>query len=349
MASSIKIGQREIGAGNPALIVAEIGLNHNGDLDLGLEMIRAAAEAGADAVKFQALHAHTLVSRDIPKSGDQSKKIRADDSVFSMFQRMELSIEQFRRLKEAAESLGLVFFASSFDAESTEMLAQLGCPVYKVASGDLTHLPLIRLMASQGKPVILSVGMGTLTEIDEAVQAVAAEGNRQVILLQCVSNYPAKVADYHLRKMQRMRDVFEVPVGLSDNIPSLWLAAVAADLRQYVIERHFTSDKNLPGPDQAMSADPQDMRLIVEGVREAEEALGSPHIGPTASEQEGRVLFRRGLVAATEIPAGTTLTEEMIAIKRPAAGIAPKHLDVVVGRTTRTALSADEPITWDAV
>ena len=349
MEKVIQIGNRKVGDGQPTLITAEIGLNHNGDLDLAIEMIRAAAEAGVDAVKFQAFRAHTLVSKSISKAKHQKQTLEQEVSLFDMWKKLEFSREHFQHLQQEATQHSLIFFASAFDTESVEILDTLDCPVFKIASGDLTYLPLIQLIASKKRPIILSVGMGTLSEIADALGVIFSEGNHQVIILQCVANYPAEVSDVNLRKMQKLREVFDVPVGFSDHTTSIWVPVIATALGACVIEKHFTLDKSLPGSDQAMSADPAEMKRIVEGVREAEAAIGSNQITPNISEQEGRTLYRRSLVAACDIPAGTALTEEMIAIKRPATGIAPKNYDLVLGRVARIDIPGDMPITWDAI
>jgi sialic acid synthase SpsE len=349
MEQSIPIGHKNVGAKNPAFITAEIGINHNGDLKLAQEMIQAAARVGVDAVKFQAFRAESFVSKKTAKAGHQKSALAETESTYDMWKRLEFSAEDFRFLKGEADRLGLVFLSSALDDESLAILASLDIPAYKIASGDVTHLPFLRAVAALKKPIILSVGMATVTEIAEAVDTIHSQGNRQIVLLQCTALYPAPMAEVNLAKIKKLREVFEVPVGFSDHTTSIWTPPAAVTLGACLIERHFTLDKTLPGTDQAMSADPQEMGIIVEGIREVEAARGKGVIGPADSEEEGRTLFRRGLIAAGSIPRETRITAEMIRIKRPARGIAPKHVDLVIGRVARKDIAADEPITWDAV
>ena len=349
MKNIIKVKGKMIGHGQPTFIVAEIGINHNGDTELAKEMIVAAAEAGVDAVKFQAFRAESLTSKTTKKAEHQKRALGLDESPYEMWKRLEFSIEDFHQLKIQSEKCGLIFFSSIFDEDSLEMMSGIDTPLFKIASGDLTYLPFIRKVATKQKPIILSVGMGTLQEIADAIEEIHSVGNKEVILLQCTAQYPANISEINLLKMGKLQEVFDVPVGLSDHSTSLIVPALAAGFGASVIERHFTIDKNLSGSDQKMSTDPAEMKAIVEGVREAEKSLGSSYIGPTDSEQEGRKLFRRSLIAETDIPEGTVLTRKMISIKRPATGIDPKFLEEIIGRKTRRALSVDEPITWDVV
>lgn len=346
MENSFSVGNRQIGAGHPAFITAEIGINHDGDPAAARRMIQAAAQAGADAVKFQAFRADAFVSPKLAKSSHQEAALGAGESVFEMWQRLELSERDFRMLAEYAAELGVIFYASPFDAESVDMLAEIGAPLYKVASGELTNLPLIRRMAQKGLPMVLSVGMASLGEIEAALGVIYASGNRHAALLHCVANYPADPGNVHLRRITRLRQVFGVPVGYSDHTLSIWPSIAAVALGASLLEKHFTLDKTMPGCDHALSADPADLRALVEGVRAVEPALGSEDLTLLENESEGRILFRRSLMAACDIPAGAVLTAAMVAIKRPASGIEPAHLDIALGRTARRDIPAGDPITW---
>jgi sialic acid synthase SpsE len=349
MESVIRIGQKAIGTPNPTFITAEIGINHNGDLGLAQEMIRAAARVGVDAVKFQAFRAESFVSKRTEKAGHQRSTLAESESTYDMWKRLEFSAEDFRVLKGEADRHGLVFLSSAFDDESLAILASLDVPAYKIASGDVTHLPFIRAIAALKRPIILSVGMATLAEIVEAIDTIHAQGNREIILLQCTALYPAPMAEVNLLKIKKIQAVFGIPVGFSDHTTSIWTPAAAVAMGACLIERHFTLDKALPGTDQTMSADPDEMRTLIEGIRAVEMASGRDVIGPTDLEEEGRTLFRRSLIAAENIPRETRISKDMIRIKRPATGIAPRYLEFVLGRVARKDIAADEPITWDAV
>ena len=349
MQSVFQIGDRKVGIGQPVFITAEIGLNHNGNPELARKLIKAAADAGVDGVKFQVFRADTFISGDIAKAKCQKARLDSNEMLFEMWQRLELSPTVLHELSIYARDLGMFFYASAFNFESVELLEELGVQVFKVASGEVTNLPLIRRMAEKHHPMIMSMGMASLGEIEAALNAIRRTGNNQVALLHCVANYPTELADVNLRRMEKLRQVFDVPVGYSDHTTSIWSSVAAVALGAVFLEKHITLDKNQPGTDHILSADPAEMKAIVQGVRAVEAALGSARLEMLETEQEGRTLFRRGLVAAKAIPAGTVIASDMVTAKRPATGIEPAHLEIIIGRMARRNIANGAPITWEDV
>jgi sialic acid synthase SpsE len=338
-----------VGENQPVFITAELGLNHNGDPNVAREMIRIAAQTGVNAVKLQVFKAESFISGNIEKAKHQKESLDADETVFDMWKRLELSENDLFALSEYAKNLGLVFYASAFDVQSIDLLHRLSVPVFKVASGEVTNLPLIRKMAQKGCPILMSVGMATLGEIESAIDVIQQTGNKQVALLYCVANYPAQLGNVHIRRIRKLRQIFNLPVGYSDHTTSPWSCIASVALGATFIEKHFTLNKDQPGTDHVLSADPTELKFIVDGIRAVELSLGTDRWEPLDTEKEGRFLFRRGIVAATFISKGTPITEEMLTTKRPAEGIQPGMLDILIGRTAQRDITSGRPITWDDV
>lgn len=349
MKKEFPIGSRQCGSSHPAFITAEIGLNHNGDVETALKLIDAAAESGVDAVKFQVFKADSFVSGDIEKAAHQKKTLEEEETLWEMWKRLEFSKDDLVRLMERAAHHDLCFYASPFDEESVDLLVAMGAPVMKVASGEVTNLPLIRKMAETGLPLIMSVGMASLGEIEAAIEAASHGGCDQLALLHCVANYPAELKDTNLARMAELERTFGVPVGFSDHTVGHFASITAAALGATFIEKHFTLDRDLPGTDHTLSADLAMMQEIIAGVRAAEEAIGSPSLSLLDCESEGRTLFRRGLVTTTAIPAGTVVEAAMLGAKRPATGITPGLRDVVIGRQAKQDIPAGAPVTWEDI
>ncbi len=324
-----------IGDGQPCFIIAEAGLNHDGDLEQAKRLIRAAAEAEADLVKFQIYRTEEFCSRSA--------------AYYDLFKGLEFSTEEWGELADTARDTGILFSGSVFGEESTDLLDRLGTPLFKVASGDLTDLPLLEYIAARQRPIILSTGMAHLSEVEEALRTIYESGNGQVALLHCVSSYPTAVADANLLAIRQLKEVFRMPVGFSDHTEGSLIPAVAVAVGAQLIEKHFTLDRRLPGPDHALSLEPADFREMVKTIRSVEAALGDGLKRPAAAEEEIRPLARRSLAAREGIAAGDILTEEKIKIVRPGTGIEPKHRSIVVGRAARNAIAADTPITWSDV
>jgi len=342
----IEIAGHRIGVGYPCFIIAEAGVNHNGDIQVAKRLVDVAAKAGADAVKFQTFKADRMVSATAPKAEYQLQTTDPAESQLEMLRRLELSPEAHRKLQTYCQEQGVLFMSTPFDEESADFLDELGVPVFKIGSGEITNRPFLEYIARKKKPVILSTGMSYLSEVDEAVRVIREAGCDQLILLHCVSNYPANPADANLRAMQTMAIAFQVPVGYSDHTPDIEVALAAVALGACVIEKHFTLDKNLPGPDHRASLEPPGLQALVTGIRTVELALGNGTKRPARSELDNRLIVRRSLAAAFDIPKGTVLRSDMLRALRPASGIAPALMEYVVGRRTRRTLMAGQLITW---
>jgi N-acetylneuraminate synthase/N,N'-diacetyllegionaminate synthase len=336
---------RVLGQG-PAFLIAEAGVNHNGDLELARRLIDAAAEAGADAVKFQTFRTEALVSAAAPKARYQMETTGSAESQHAMLARLELSAEAHANLRDHAARRGLVFFSTPFDEASADLLDGLGVELLKVPSGEVTNLPLLRHLAAKGRPILLSTGMCTLDEVATAVETIRVAGDPAVAILHCVSAYPAPVEETNLRAMDTLRARFGRPVGLSDHTLGIEIALAAIARGAAVLEKHLTLDRTLPGPDHRASLEPADFAALVRGARAIERALGDGDKRPMPCELDTRAVARRSLVAARALPAGHRLTRADVAIKRPGTGLAPADFDRVVGRTLARALDADQLLDW---
>jgi N,N'-diacetyllegionaminate synthase len=348
VSAAFVVGGRRLGAG-PAFVIAEAGVNHNGDLDLARRLIDAAADAGADAVKFQTFRTDALVSGEAPKARYQVETTGAGESQRAMLARLELSAGAHARLRDHATARGLVFFSTPFDEASADLLAELGVELLKVPSGEVTNLPLLRHVAAKGRPVLLSTGMCTLEEVASAVETLRTAGDPPVAILHCVSAYPAPAEATNLRAMDTLRARFDVPVGLSDHSLGIEIALAAVARGAAVLEKHLTLDRGLPGPDHRASLEPGDFAALVRGVRAIESALGDGAKRPMPCELDTRAVARRSLVAARALPAGHRLDRADVAIKRPGTGIPPADLERALGRTLARAVAADELLDWDAL
>lgn len=345
----VKIGNKLIGEDEPCFIIAEAGVNHNGEVSLAKKLIDIAQEAGVDAVKFQTFRAEQVVTRDARKAAYQMKTTDAEESQYEMIRKLELSEEAFKDLFAYAQEKGIIFLSSPFDNESVDLLNGLGVPALKVASGEITNFPLLRYIAKKGKPIILSTGMATLVEVEEALATIQREGMNDIVLLHCVSSYPAKIEDTNLRAMETLKHTCKLPVGLSDHTLGITIPIAAVALGACVIEKHFTTDKNLPGPDHGASLEPDELKQMVRAIRDVERARGDGIKQPTKEEQETKKAVRRSLIAKVDIPQGTTITEEMLGAKRPGIGIEPKHLEKIVGATAKKDIKKDNRITWSEI
>ncbi len=329
----ITINGKAIGPGAPTYIVAEIGFNHGGDVELAVRMIEAAAGAGVDAVKFQTYRASGLVLES--------------SEHFDIIRDGELSLEAHERLADMARRCGVDFLSTPFGADCVDLLEKVGAPAYKVASMDLTNTPLLGKIAALGKPMIVSTGMATPGEIADAVETVLRSGNEQIVLLHCISKYPTLPGDANLRIISVLGELFDFPVGYSDHTVGNAAALAAVTLGARLIEKHFTISKDLPGPDHKISSSPSEMAQLVRDVRTVEASLGSREAIFNRPDRDNAALFRRGLFACVDIPKGTVLAEEMIRCVRPAAGLEPGDIGRVVGRKAGVDIGKDQPITWD--
>ena len=330
--SVIRVNGRGVGPGSPCLVAAEIGINHNGDMSLAHRMIDAAAEAGADAVKFQNYRTEDFLSdRSLTyEYVSQGKTIR--ESQFDMFKRCELAPDSLRSLREHCDQRGIIFFSTPTSDEGVADLVRVGAPLLKNGSDYLIHLPLIRTMAQSGLPTVLSTGMATLAEVDEAVRAFREAGGRDLVLLHCTSSYPTPPEDVHLRKIPALAAVFGCPVGLSDHTDGIVAAIGGVALGACFLEKHFTLDQTLPGPDHRFSADPSEFRTLVDAIRGLEQSLGTSVIGPTPSEAAGRTGFRLSCVASRNLRIGDPIADADIAFRRPGGGLPPAAVPWIIQR-----------------
>ena len=340
MSKELTFGKRVVGAGHPAFVIAEAGVNHNGELDLAFKLIHAAVAAGADAVKFQTFIAAELLTGEAAKAEYQKTTTGEQESQLEMIKRLELSFGDFRKLKIYCDDLGITFLSTPFDFKSVDFLEGLGVVAFKIASGDLTDDPLLRHVAAQKRPVILSTGMSDMDEVRAALKVINDAGNDDVILLQCVTNYPAAAEDINLRAMLSMQSEFDVNVGYSDHTLGIEVALAAVALGACVIEKHFTLDKNFAGPDHRASLEPDEFKVLVDGIRKVEASLGNGEKVPAASEASNAAVARRSIVAARDISAGTLITAAEIAFKRPGTGLPPRMMDQVLGKTARVDVRA---------
>lgn len=348
MVAKVKIGDKLVGEGGPVFIVAEAGSNHDGKLEQAKQLIDVAVNAGADAVKFQTFSADKIVAKVGPKTG-YMEKVSEKESVYEIFKRIELPREWHRELAEYASKKGLIFLSSPFDEDAVDLLDELGVPAFKVASGELTNLPFIKYMARKGKPLIVSTGAATMNEVGEAVSVIKGAGNKKIVLLHCVANYPAAPEDVNLLAMSALKQKFRLPVGYSDHTLGIAAPLAAAALGAVMIEKHFTLSRKLPGPDHFYALEPQELKMMVNGIRAVEKMRGTPTKKPVKTEQEIRKLARRSIFAKVNIPAGAIIKKEMLAVLRPAVGLEPTHLDSVVGKRAKVAIERNTAITWDKV
>lgn len=332
-------------------IIAEIGANHNGDMELAKKLIDSAKECGADSVKFQSWTPKSIVSE-----GEYQKNQSYDDcpkkhfgSLKDMVNKYYLKTEEHKLLKEYCDSIGIDFSSTPFSTDEVDLLNEVGVEYFKVASMDITNHGLLEYIAKCGKPVILSTGMATMGEIEEAIQVVEAAGNTQIMLLHCISIYPPEMEDIHLNNITTLRQAFGYPVGFSDHSIGFSVPLASVALGACIIEKHFTLDKDMPGWDHAISADPAELKIICQESDNIVKALGSTKRTVSEAEQEKKLKFRRSAVVSSALEAGHVLTEDDILFKRPGTGILTHELKYLVGRKLNKSLNADDMIEWQDV
>jgi len=346
---TVSIGGRFVGAGQPCLIIAEPGSNHNGSLERALKLIDAAADAAADAVKFQTFRAEEHYARTTPQFS-YLQHIAPGVSTFDLIKQNELPRSWHAPLKAHAEKRGLIFLSTPSDRSAVDELVDThGMPAIKIASFEAVDLPFIEYCARKGRPLIISTGMCNLGDIEDILETLQKVGNRDVVLLHCVSLYPTRPEQVNLRAMQTMVVTFDVPVGLSDHTEGTDIALAAVALGACVIEKHYTLDRRLQGPDHPFALEPQELKMMVQGIRRVEAALGSPVKHMVPEEEEMAKLGRRSLVARVKILAGAVIEPDMLTTKRPGYGIRPKFLLRVVQRTAKRTIEEDEVLTWDMI
>jgi N-acetylneuraminate synthase len=347
--SYIEINSRKIGTDHPVYIVAEISANHNQKFDQAVELIKAAKEAGADAIKFQTYTPDTMtIKSDRPEFRIGGGTLWDGKTLYDLYAEAYTPWEWQPKLKEVAANLGLDFFSTAFDPTAVDFLEEIGVLVHKIASFEIVDIPLIEKMARTGKPLIISTGMATLGEIKEAVQAARNAGATQIALLKCTSAYPSPPEEMNLRTIPHLAESFSVPVGLSDHTLGIAVPVAAVALGACIVEKHFTLSRDIPGPDSAFSLEPHEFKAMVEAIRTAEKALGKVHYGVSEREAESRV-FRRSLFVVKDMKAGEVFTEENVRSIRPGHGLHPRYLKEVLGRRATQDISAGTPLTWSMV
>lgn len=344
----MEINGRIIGDGHPAYIIAEMSANHAGSLERALELIHVAKDAGADCVKIQTYTADTMTIDCHNEYFQIEKGTWEGENLYGLYQKAYTPWEWQEQLRDEAAKVGIDFLSTPFDPRSVDFLEDLGVHFYKIASFELVDIPLLEYVAAKNKPIIMSTGMGTLEEIQEAVDAIYSTGNRQLALMKCSSAYPAKPEEMNLRTMQDLKERFGVPVGLSDHSMGAFSAATAVAMGANLIEKHFCISRAVKNPDSSFSMEPQEFREMVEQVREVEKAMGSVQYG-VSRQEESNACFRRSLFVVEDIAAGEVLTPEKIRSIRPAYGLKPKHYQEVLGRTAKRALRRGTPLSFDDI
>lgn len=328
-------------------IIAEAGVNHNGDINLAYKLIDVAVEAGADAVKFQTFKAKNLVSKYTDMATYQKKNIGYDSEQLKMLEKLELRFEDFVKLKKYCDEKGIVFLSSPFDFESIDFLEEL-VPYYKIPSGEIINYPYLSKIAEKNKPIIMSTGMATLSEIEKALDTIyKVNNNAEVYLLHCTTNYPTPFEEVNLRAMLTLKEAFKLPVGYSDHTLGIEVPIAAVAMGAQIIEKHFTLDKNLPGPDHKASLEPYELKEMVKAIRNIEKALGTGIKKPNKSELEIMKVARKKLVAARDIKRGNIITVNDIRIKRSNIGLPPEYYEVILGKRLLKNIKEDEGFTWN--
>ncbi|MHB8259833.1 MAG: N-acetylneuraminate synthase [Bacteroidia bacterium] len=329
---------------NKVYIIAEAGVNHNGSLDIAFRLIDKAKEIGADCVKFQTFKAEQIVTASSPKAAYQLKVTDAQETQFDMLKKLELQKEDFKKLKDYCRKKRIDFMSTPYNFEDADLLNDIGVDTFKIASGQVAELPFLKYVAAFGKKMIVSTGMATMKEVKDAVQVMRKTGNNNIVILQCNTDYPSNIEDVNLFAMLTMRDKLKVQVGYSCHVPNNYACFAAVALGAEIIEKHFTLDKTMQGPDHSCSLEPAEFKELINGIRNIEKCLGTGIKTPGKAEQKNKYGMRRSMVAKTTIKAGTILTRDMIAFKRPMNGLSPNYLDKIVGKKTKTDLLKDMPI-----
>lgn len=349
MIKPVKIANHLIGPAQACFIIAEAGVNHNGDLKTAMKLVEQAKACGADAVKFQTFCPETVITAKAPKSPYQLQTTEPCESQFEMLRKLQLSYDAFRQLSRHAEKIGIMFLSTPGDRRDADLLIDLGVPAIKLPSMDIVNYPFLTYVAHKGLPIIISAGMATLGEIERGLNTIWSSNNFNVVLLHCVTNYPVQYEDANLRNMDTLRQAFQVPVGFSDHTAGTAVPIAAVALGAVMIEKHFTLDCSMSGPDHAASLEPAQFAEMAGGIRQVEKALGTTAKKPAPIELENRKAMRRSIVAAYDIPKDITIASEMLAMKRPGTGLGAEFFDVIIGRKSRQAITKDTLLTLEMV
>jgi len=345
---TIKIGDRIIGEGHPVFIIAEAGVNHNGDIKIAKKLVDVASAANADAIKFQTFKTDELVTPYTPSADYQIKNIGKKQTQFEMLKQLELDYKDFIKLKEYCDKKNIIFLSTSHTFDAIDFLEDL-VPAYKFGSGDITNIPALEYAASKHKPMIISTGMATIKEIKTAVDTIRRQKNNKIVCLHCTTNYPCPPNEVNLRSMIFIRNKLNCLVGYSDHTLGILVPLLAVSMGACVIEKHFTLRKDLIGPDHKASLEPHELNELIKKIREVEIILGEFEKKPTDSEKKLKKIVRKSLVAEQNIRRGSILKREMISIKRPEGGIPPRFIDRVIGRRAKRNIRKNEFIKFSDI
>lgn len=349
MPKTIRIDHKTISSTSPAFLIAEIGVNHNGRLDLAKALVEEAANCGVDCVKFQTFKADRVVTPNAPKAHYQNETTDHTESQLDMLSNLELSRDEHIKLKQHCSELGLIFLSTPYNFEDIDLLETIGVSAYKVASGQIVEPVFLQKISATDKPILLSTGMANSIEINNAVHTIRSRESSNLILLQCTTNYPSRIEDSNLRVLQTFQTEYDLLTGYSDHTVGIESAVVAIALGAKVIEKHFTMNKSFPGPDHSSSMTPKELKQMVRAIRNAEAALGTADKAPTDIEQKNMVNMRRSLVASCDIKRGDFFTIENISFKRPSNGLSPSLYDQVIGRNATKNIRQNELLTHQSV
>lgn len=326
------------------LIIAEAGVNHNGKLDLALKLCDAAKEAGADVVKFQTWKTEKIITRTVSQADYQTENTGKTESQFDMLKRLELSYDDFRKIKAHCDKIGIQFASTADEEESLDFLISLGIPFIKIGSGEITNIPYFRIMGSKKLPIIISSGMSTLAEVDVALAELRNAGATDIILLHCTTNYPCPMQDVNLKAMLTLKEAFKIPVGYSDHTEGIEVPVAAVAMGAKVIEKHFTLDRNMEGPDHLASTEPAEFKKMVDSIRNIEKALGTGEKHPTKSEIDISKVVLKRCVASQQIKAGEIFNEKNLTVKRNDKGLPSKYWDLLIGKKAIKDYEIDEAV-----
>ena len=326
------------------LIIAEAGVNHNGSLDLALKLCDTAKEAGADVVKFQTWKTEKIITHSVAQADYQSSNTGKTESQFDMLKRLELSYDDFRKIKAHCDKIGIQFASTADEEESLDFLISLGIPFIKIGSGEITNIPYLRIMGSKKLPIIISSGMSTLAEVDVALAELRNAGATDIILLHCTTNYPCPMQDVNLKAMLTLKEAFKIPVGYSDHTEGIEVPVAAVAMGAKVIEKHFTLDRNMEGPDHLASTEPVEFKKMVDSIRNIEKALGTGEKLPTKSEIDISKVVLKRCVASKKIKAGEIFNENNLTVKRNDKGLPSKYWDLLIGKKATKDYEIDEAV-----
>lgn len=326
------------------LIIAEAGVNHNGKLDIALKLCDAAKEAGADVVKFQTWKTEKIITHSVAQAEYQTENTGKTESQFDMLKRLELSFEDFKTIKEHCDKIGIQFASTADEEESLDFLVSIGIPFIKIGSGEITNIPYLRIMGSKKLPIIISSGMSTLAEVDTALSELKNAGATDITLLHCTTNYPCPMNDVNLKAMLTLKEAFKIPVGYSDHTEGIEVPVAAVAMGAKVIEKHFTLDRNMEGPDHLASTEPDEFNKMVESIRNIEKAMGNGEKVPTMSEIDISKVVLKRCVASKKIKTGEIFNENNLTVKRNDKGLPAKYWDLLIGKKATKEYEIDEAV-----